>query len=187
MAEKDKLLNEQQETLSKVQQAHDNATRRLLWEQKNSLKQLAEAHKREMDKLQRKLTDTERRTMDAVENEVEKVLHEFEIEEHSHILKVEKLERSHKNQISVMARDQKQQIRVLKSRQYDETKRFSCRPCSESDPGLVTLRQTGGLGGSSRRVPAILDAAWSPDLIPADKTKVQVYVSSICSKISVKF
>ncbi|GAB5588022.1 Dipeptidyl-peptidase 5 [Umbelopsis nana] len=159
MAEKDKLLQEQQEALSL------------------SHAQLTEAHKREMEKLQAKLVEAERRTIDAVDSEIEQVLHEFEIAEHSHILKVEELERSHKNQISMMAQDQKQQLRVLKSKQHDDTKRLSWRPCSENDPGLVTLRRTGGPGGhggASRRVPALLDEPRSLDPTPKDRTKFDV-------------
>ncbi|KAI9283972.1 SH3-binding, glutamic acid-rich protein-domain-containing protein [Umbelopsis sp. AD052] len=186
IAEKDKLLQEQHDILSKLQQSHDSATSKLLREQKQSLSQLEEYHKREMEKLQSKLTDAEKRTVDVVDSEVEKVLHEFELAEHSHTMKVEELERSHKNQISMMARDQKQQLRVLKSRQHDETKRISWRPSSGIDQGIVTLRSTGGPGGSCRRVPTMIDEPRSPDLTPRDKKKVQVYVSSICSNLTIK-
>jgi hypothetical protein len=185
IAEKDKLLQEQQDILAKLQQSHENATTKLLREQKQSLRQLEENHKREMEQLQAKLADVEKRNIDVVDNEVEKVLHEFEIAEHSHHLKVEELERSHKNQMSMMARDQKQQLRVLKSRQHYETKRLSWRPASTNDQAVVILRRTGGPGGSFRRVPAMIDEPRSPDLTPRDKTKVQVYVSSICSNLSV--
>lgn len=185
IAEKDKLLQEQQDILLKLQQSHESATSKLLREQKQSLSQLEEVHKREMDKLKAKLVDAEKRTVDVVDSEVEKVLHEFELAEHSHNMKVEELERSHKNQISMMARDQKQQLRVLKSRQHDETKRLSWRPTSGHDQAVVTLRSAGGMGGSCRRVPTMIDEPRSPDLTPRDKTKVQIYVSSICSNLTV--
>ncbi|KAG2178924.1 hypothetical protein INT43_001771 [Umbelopsis isabellina] len=186
MAEKDKLLQEQQQELEKVRLAHDNATRRLERDQKQSVQKLKELHTQEMENLQLKLVDAEERAMSAVDSEVEKVLQEFEQVEHSHNMRIEELERSHKNQMSLMARDQKQQLRYLKSKQHDETKRLSWRPSSGAEQSMVTLRRTGGPGGSSRRVPALLEDARGPELTPQDKTKVQVYVSSICSNVAIK-
>lgn len=186
MAEKDKLLQEQQQELENVRLTHDSATRRLERDQKQSLQKLKELHTQEMENLQLKLVDAEERAMSAVDSEVEKVLQEFEQVEHSHNMRVEELERSHKNQMSLMARDQKQQLRFLKSKQHDETKRLSWRPSSGAEQSMVTLRRTGGPGGSSRRVPALLEDARGPELTPQDKSKVQVYVSSVCSNVTVR-
>jgi hypothetical protein len=185
MAEKDKLLQEQQEELEKVKIFHENATERLERNQKQSLAKLKELHMQEMEKLQLKLIDVEERAKSAVDNEVEKVLQEFEQAEYTHSMRIEELERSHKNQKSLMARDQKQQLRFLKNKQHDETKRLSWRPSSGAEQSMVTLRRTGGPGGSSRRVPALLEDARGPDLTPQDKSKVQVYVSSVCSNVTV--
>ncbi|KAG1460011.1 hypothetical protein G6F56_006042 [Rhizopus delemar] len=161
MAEKDK-------SLEKLKQSHENSVRSLEQSQTQNLNKLQLKYEKDMSLLNNRLHQAESQAKTTVDDEVSKILYEFEQYEHSHTAEVAHLQQAHQEQISVMKKGQQSEIQQLNGDKTVATK----------------LRKTGG-PSSKFKWPAP-EASQSADLSPRDPKEIHVYTSSISNSIKLK-
>ncbi|RCI02704.1 hypothetical protein CU098_008332 [Rhizopus stolonifer] len=113
IAEKDKALLQHQKSLDQLKLAHENDTKTLEQEQMHNLKKLELKHQYAIDALTKRLKQAENQAKSHVNDELDKILVEFEQSQHSHSVELASLQQSHQEQLSVMKRDQQQEIKNL--------------------------------------------------------------------------
>ncbi|KAG0744842.1 hypothetical protein G6F57_003915 [Rhizopus arrhizus] len=163
MAEKDK-------SLEKLKQSHESAIRNLEQSQAQNLNKLQLRYEKDVSLLNQRLNQAESQAKTTVDDEVSKILYEFEQYEHNHSIEVAHLQQSHQEQISVMRQGQQSEIQQLSG---------------ENSKILVPkLRKTGG-PSSKFKWPAP-EASQSVDLSPRDPKEVHIYTSSISNNPKLK-
>ncbi|KAG1052476.1 hypothetical protein G6F43_005394 [Rhizopus delemar] len=160
MAEKDKKLE-------KLKKSHDTAIRSLEQTQVQNLNQLQLKYDKDVSLLKERLKQAENQAKSTMDDEVSKILYEFEQYEHNHSIQVAHLQQTYQEQISVMKKGQQSELQ-----QYDKN--------------IITpkLRKTGG-PSSKFKWPAP-EASQSVDLTPRDPKEVHIYTSSISTNPKLK-
>ncbi|KAG0171423.1 hypothetical protein DFQ28_004940 [Apophysomyces sp. BC1034] len=174
MAEKDRVLVEQEKSLGELKGTHDRAMKTLQREQAQTLEAFQERHERDMKQLRERLGHAEKRAKSDMNDEVERLLQEFEQSEHSHSVQVADLQKSHREQVSVMKRGQQAEL-----------KQWMGNSEAADDKPKVSLRKTGG-PGSKMRWPITAMQDKSPEVVPRDPSVVQVYMSSVSTNSAIK-
>ncbi|KAG1446392.1 hypothetical protein G6F56_009584 [Rhizopus delemar] len=161
MAEKDKKLE-------KLKQSHETAIGNLERNQTENLNKLQLKYDKDISLLNERLRLAEGQAKNTMDDEVSKILYEFEQYEHNHSLEVATLQQEHQEQISVMKQGQQSELQQL------------------SDKNMVTpkLRKTGG-PGSKFKWPAP-EISVSVDLSPRDLKEIHIYTSSISANPKLK-
>ncbi|CEG84489.1 hypothetical protein RMATCC62417_18285 [Rhizopus microsporus] len=162
MAEKDKKLE-------KLKKNHESAIRELESAQAQNLNKLQLKYDKDIALLNQRLKQAENQAKSNMDDEVSKILHEFEQYEHYHSLQVAHLQQTYQEQISAMKQGQQSELQQL-----------------SSDKSIVSpkLRKTGG-PGTKFRWPAP-EASQSVELHPRDPKEIHVYTSSISTNSKLK-
>ncbi|KAF7728164.1 SH3 domain binding glutamic acid-rich protein-like [Apophysomyces ossiformis] len=174
MAEKDRALVQHQKSLSDLKGAHDRAIKTLQREQTQTLEEVQARHERDMQQLRERLGEAEKRAKSDMNDEVERLLQEFEQSEHTHSVQMADLQKSHREQMTMMRRGQQAEI-----------KQWMGQSDKQDDKFKVTLRSTGG-PGSKVRWPIAAMKDKTPEVVPRDPALVQVYMSSVSTNSSIK-
>ncbi|KAI8390809.1 SH3-binding, glutamic acid-rich protein-domain-containing protein [Radiomyces spectabilis] len=187
LAEKDRLLKEQQDALEQLQDTHTEEMRKLKTSQTSSILTLKQRHKRDMDELQQRLSETEKKMQNEpgvrLDDEIERILHEFEQAEHDHTVQIENLQQSHENELSDLQENHVAQISQLKKAQDQKRQGWTSRYLpteAVSWPApqpLSRLRKTQTATQPKKALK--MTDEYAPILIPLDNKKVQVYFSSV--------
>ncbi|KAI7901114.1 uncharacterized protein BX663DRAFT_514982 [Cokeromyces recurvatus] len=113
IAEKDKVLQEHEKLLKELKGTHENATRALEQEHLHNLNQLQLKYQRQTNELSKRLKQAESQAKSNVNNELDKILVEFEQSQHNHSVQVASLKQSYQKRVSVMLQGQQAEIRSL--------------------------------------------------------------------------
>lgn len=206
LAEKDLLLKEQKESLELLQEDHSEEVRKLKTAQTSSILTLKKKHKQDKEQLETELEQTKLEaetnpasTMD-IDEHMERILHEFEQAEHSHIVQIKDLEESHQSELDSLQDNQQAQVNKLKRTQnlnrdvwterYLPTNAVSWPVPKGSS--IAKLRPTPSLVESKSktllRVLGNMPGYQNPEpvLTPLDPTKVQIYYSSVSANSVIK-
>ncbi|KAI7870427.1 hypothetical protein BDF14DRAFT_1774199 [Spinellus fusiger] len=167
MAEKDQTIIQHQKTLQDIKASHGHAMNTLEREQKQTIASLEKRHADDIEKLRDRLNVTEKHAKNNMNDEVEKLLQEFEQSEHNHSVQLAHLQKSHQEQVSILKQDQQAELRDLLEAPKDET---SHKPVIASK-----LKWSGML---QKEAPL--------NLTPRDPSLVQVYVSSVSNNRTIK-
>ncbi|ORZ25543.1 hypothetical protein BCR42DRAFT_400384 [Absidia repens] len=111
IAEKDRELVEHQQSLSDIKVSHQQAIRTLERNLQTSMTDLKAHHEEDLKQLKQRLGLAEKRAKSDMNDEVEKLLREFEQSEHDHTQQMAHLQQSHREQLTVMKKDQQAEIR----------------------------------------------------------------------------
>lgn len=158
IAEKDRELVQQQQSLSDLKQTQERAIRNLERQQQQMIQEIELKHERDTRQLKERLENAEKRAKSDMNTEVEKLLQEFEQSEHDHSVQLASLHKSHQEQMSAMRQGQQQELMKL------------------------TLRKTGGPNKVIRWPVMQHDI----ELVPRDPACVQLYVSSVSANPTIK-
>ncbi|CDS06130.1 hypothetical protein LRAMOSA08658 [Lichtheimia ramosa] len=201
LAEKDALLSEQKKALDHLQEMHEEQVRSLKTEQSSSILSLKQRHKEDMSNLQARLKEAETKLKNSsnaemMEDEIERILKEFEQAEHTHAVQIESLEQSHQSELSDMQQNHATQIKNLRKQQDQNQKKWTTRYLpteAVSWPApqpLSKLRKTNGPNARPSAATRIASAAQRDDnepvLTPLDTKKVQVYISTVSGNAVIK-
>ncbi|KAI9300146.1 hypothetical protein BJ944DRAFT_244475 [Cunninghamella echinulata] len=212
IAEKDRELVLHQQSLMDLKKQHQQAMKTLEQNQSQALGQLTTRHEHDLQQLKQRLVEAEKRAKNDMNNEVEKLLREFEQSEHDHSQQVAYLQKSHREQLSSMKQDQQKEIRqhiqkrnsIIITNNHPLPSSFSSNPPSshytkQSSPSLSSstnnsnattivapLRKTGGPGSKVFRWPTMPSLDDQPDLLPKNPHAIHVYVSSVSANSTVK-
>lgn len=162
MAEKDL---QHQQSLSELRAAQEKAIQALERKQAQTLQELQQKHEKEAKLLRERLESAEKRAKSSMNDEVEKLLREFEQSQHNHQVQIADLQKSHQEQMSAMRQGQQDELRRAAQ--------------------VVQLRKTGGPGTSTLR-------CWPPvpdqqvEITPRDPSLVQLYISSVSANPTIK-
>jgi hypothetical protein len=175
MAEKDRALIEREEALKNLKRNHDNAIKALERTQKESLENIQTEHSKDLDTISQRLKLAEKQKKTVINDEVERILQEFEQSEHDHSVQLENLQMSYQEQINVMKKGQQNELKSLMS--------------NKSNPQMavdLNLRKTGG-PSTKLRWPAMSPPTISlPELRPRNPKEVHVYISSVSGNQTIK-
>lgn len=202
LAEKDALLSEQKKALDHLQEMHEEQVRSLKTEQSSSILSLKQRHKEDMSNLQARLKEAETKLKNSsnaemMEDEIERILKEFEQAEHTHAVQIENMEQSHQSELSDMQQNHATQIKNLRKQQDQNQKKWTTRYLpteAVSWPApqpLSKLRKTNGPNARPSAATRIASAAQRDDnepvLTPLDTKKVQVYISTVSGNAVVSY
>ncbi|KAI8875858.1 hypothetical protein K501DRAFT_142577, partial [Backusella circina FSU 941] len=175
IAEKDRELVEREEALKNLKRNHDNAVKALERNQKENLENLQAEHTKDLDTLSQRLKLAEKQKKTVINDEVERILQEFEQSEHNHSVQVANLQMSYQEQINVMRKGQQ-----------NELKSFMSNKSSPQAAMDLKLRKTGG-PSTKLRWPAMSPPTISlPELRPRNSKEVHVYISSVSGNQTIK-
>ncbi|KAI9015771.1 hypothetical protein CLU79DRAFT_331674 [Phycomyces nitens] len=167
MAEKDRVLVQHQKTLQEIKTSHNSAIISLEREQKNTIASLEKRHANDLAQLRERLSSTEKHAKNNMNDEVEKLLQEFEQSEHNHSVQLAHLQKSHQEQVSILKQDQQAELRDLLDVPKDEPVRKPVVTSKLKWPGML-----------QKEVPL--------NLTPRDPALVQIYVSSVSTNSTIK-
>lgn len=190
LAEKDRLLEQHSKALSELQAQHDNAFSVLQQQQVQQAVDIKDQHLNEMRILKARLEKAERGRNATVDDELERLLHEFEQAEHAHTVELANMEQSHYDQLSDLRQTQQAQLQGLKNSQSQGPKRPTWRETQmpteavswPAPQPLSILRKTGG---PRQREGKPTQHDNELDIYPQDHKKVQVYISSVSGNVNV--
>ncbi|CEP10197.1 hypothetical protein [Parasitella parasitica] len=206
LAEKDILLKEQKEALDALVGNHEDEVRKLKTLQTEKILALKQKHKQDKMDLEKQVEETrieaENNPAAAVDlnEQLERMLHEFEQTEHTHAVQIQDLEQSHESELNHLQNDQKAQLNKLKRNQDITRDSWTTRflptdavswPKPDS-ANVSKLRPTFSLVESKSktllRVLGNMPAYQKPEpvLTPLDPKKVQVYYSSVSGNAVIK-
>ncbi|KAI8584743.1 hypothetical protein K450DRAFT_217813 [Umbelopsis ramanniana AG] len=187
LAQKDKLLEQHAQALQELQAQHEAAFGDLQKKQEEQAYNIKDQHTNEMRELKERLTKAELGRNATVDDELERLLHEFEEAEHAHTVELANLEQSHHSQLSNLRESQQAQLQGLKNSQFPKNSNWRLMPTDAvswpAPQPLSILRKTGGPRQRERKVVADDDG---PDVYPQDPKKVQVYISSVSGNVNIK-
>ncbi|KAF7726909.1 hypothetical protein EC973_008204 [Apophysomyces ossiformis] len=172
MAEKDRVLEQHQESLSELKKSHHNAIHALERKQRQTLEDLQSRHEKDLDLLRQRLNNAEKQAKNNMNDEVEKLLHEFEQSEHEHSVQLASLQKSHQEQLSVLRTGQQAELRDLEN-------------ANSHGATTMKLRKTSSGPNKLMRWPAIMKDQ-TPELHPRDPRQVQIYISSVSANQTIK-
>lgn len=196
LAEKDQLLQEQQKAIDELENNHQEELRKLKTAQSFSILALKKKHKEDKLQLEKQLEEARKEaeqdpTADSINEHLEKILQEFEQQEHTHAVQIQDLEESHQHELDNLENHQKDQMNKLKKTQGQKRETWTERylpteAVSWPHPAnVVKLRPTPTLVESKSktllRVLGSLPEYQKPEpiLTPLDPKKVQIYYSSV--------
>ncbi|CAM0140566.1 hypothetical protein VKS41_006585 [Umbelopsis sp. WA50703] len=188
LAEKDRLLEERSQALLQLQTQHDSAVSELQQKQAQQADEIKDHHMLEMQQLKERLQKAEKSRNTTVDDELERLLHEFEQAEHAHTVELADMEKSHHNQLSDLQQSHQAQIQGLTSTPSRNAKstwrQLPTEAVSWPAPQpLSILRKTGGPRGRERKATSD-DTEF--DVYPEDNKKVQIYLSSVSGNVNIK-
>ncbi|KAG0740083.1 hypothetical protein G6F62_005374 [Rhizopus arrhizus] len=203
LAEKDQLLKEQQVAIQSLEENHEEELRKLKTAQSFSILALKKKHKDDKLELERQLEETRKEAEknpaeDAINDHLEKILQEFEQQEHTFAVQIQDLEQSHQSELDHLQNNQKDQMNQLKKSQGQNRESWTERylptqAVSWPKPNnLPKLRPTPSLVESKSktllRVLGNLPDYQKPEpiLTPLDPKKVQIYYSSVSANSVIK-
>ncbi|KAI9312009.1 SH3-binding, glutamic acid-rich protein-domain-containing protein [Dichotomocladium elegans] len=200
LAEKDQLLREQAAALEQMHLSHDEEIRKLKTGQTVNILALKQRHKQDMAKLQTRLQEAETKLKSSsneelMEDEIERILREFEAAEHSHQAQIQSLEQSHQSELTDLKQNQAEQVLNLRKQQDQTQKKWTSRflPTEAvswpAPQPLSVLRKTNGPStrtSASQRIAAAASDEYAPILIPSDTKKVHVYISTVSGNPVIK-
>ncbi|KAI7861029.1 SH3-binding, glutamic acid-rich protein-domain-containing protein [Circinella umbellata] len=200
MAEKEKLLAEQKQASDILQESHEDELRKLKTGQTGSILTLKQRHKKDMLELQTRLEEAETKVKNnsnanMMDDEIERILHEFEQAEHSHAVQIETMQQSHQSELTDLQQDHVAQLRSLKKVQDQSREGWTSRylpTAAVSWPAprpMSVLKKTNGPRPTQSPSQRIMNAAKDdsgPILIPLDTKKVQVYISTVSGNAVIK-
>lgn len=192
-------MKEQKAALDSLTEGHQEEVRKLKTAQTGSILALKKKHKEDRLQLEKELEEAkleaEKNPASAadIDEQMERILQEFEQAEHTHAVQIQDLEQSHQSEMNNLENNQKAQVNKLKRTQNltrdSWTERYlpteavswpapnsSAIPKLRPTPSLVEsksktlLRVLGNMPGYQKPEPV---------LIPLDPKKVQVYYSSV--------
>lgn len=154
---------------------------------------LKQRHKEDMAGLQERLAEAEKKLAqnpDNMNEEIERILKEFEQAEHTHAVQIQDLQQSHESELSNLQQNHVAQMQNLrkaqdKTRQGWTSRYLPTEAVSWPAPQpLSILRKTNGpaprKSASKKIMAAAADAQNDgPVLIPLDNKKVQIYISTV--------
>lgn len=184
MAEKDRELVQHQKSLSQLKQSQERALQALERKQAETIQTLKMQHQSDTEKLRERLEHAEKRAKSEMNDEVEKLLQEFEQSEHAHSVELANLAQSHREQVTKMRQGQKAELRnhmkrasmILEDAQVPDLPSAKVMPLRKS---------TGGVNKSIRWPVAALQQN-AIELNPRDPGCVQVYVSGVSGNATIK-
>ncbi|KAG1042874.1 hypothetical protein G6F46_011428 [Rhizopus delemar] len=203
LAEKDQLLKEQQVAIQSLEENHEEELRKLKTAQSSSILALKKKHKDDKLELERQLEETRKAAEknpaeEAINDHLEKILQEFEQQEHTFAVQIQDLEQSHQSELDHLQNNQKDQMNQLKKSQGQNRESWTERylptqAVSWPKPNnLPKLRPTPSLVESKSktllRVLGNLPEYQKPEpiLTPLDPKKVQIYYSSVSANSVIK-
>ncbi|ORZ00593.1 hypothetical protein BCR43DRAFT_485484 [Syncephalastrum racemosum] len=148
-------------------------------------------HQQDMEDLKQRLAEAEAKAKESAkgamnDEEIERILEEFEQAQHTHAVQIEHMQQSHESELSSMQQDHVAQLTSLKKAQNQTRQGWTSRylpteAVSWPAPQQVSLRKTTG-----PKKTLSSSAAAATDLTPKDVSTVQVYVSSVSANASLK-
>ncbi|KAI8096580.1 uncharacterized protein BX664DRAFT_355928 [Halteromyces radiatus] len=203
IAEKDRELIEHQQSLSEIKSSHQQAIRTLERNQQSSMAELKSRHEKDLAQLKQRLGLAEKRAKSDMNDEVEKLLREFEQSEHDHTQQMAHLQKSHREQLTVMKKDQQAEIRhhiqkrnsiilLNNNSNNDQMNELAMNPLpnmninNQTNTTPTPLRKTGGPAGKVLRWPTMSTFHDQPELMPKDPHAIHVYISSVSANSTVK-
>ncbi|KAG2186806.1 hypothetical protein INT44_003032, partial [Umbelopsis vinacea] len=187
LAQKDKLLEQHAQALRELQAQHESTFGDLQKKQEQQALDIKDQHTTEMRELKERLAKAERGRNATVDDELERLLHEFEEAEHAHTVELANLEQSHHSQLSNLRESQQAQLQGLKNSQSPKNSNWRVMPTDAvswpAPQPLSILRKTGG---PRQREPKANTQDVGPDVHPQDPKKVQVYISSVSGNVNIK-
>ncbi|CAO3636193.1 unnamed protein product [Cunninghamella blakesleeana] len=202
IAEKERLLKEQEESITALREVHGEDVRKLKTLQSGNILKIKQQHKQELTELQKQLEEVEKtkneqklsgeevakQQQEYLDNELEKILSAFEEAQHNHTVELQNLEQSHQSALSDLQQDHANQLKSLGASQgYVSTKYIPTQAISWPAPQpLSMLRKTSGPNPRQNRVLLASRSNDEPILIPMDTKKVQIYISSVSGNPMIK-
>ncbi|KAI8647935.1 hypothetical protein BD408DRAFT_408017 [Parasitella parasitica] len=206
LAEKDILLKEQKEAQDALAGNHEDEVRKLKTLQTEKILALKQKHKQDKMNLEKQVEEArieaEKNPAAAVDidEQLERILYEFEQAEHTHAVQIQDLEQSHESELNHLQNDQKAQLSKLKrnqdiTRDSWRTRYLPTDAVSWPKPDSVNvskLRPTFSLVESKSktllRVLGNMPAYQKPEpvITPLDPKKVQIYYSSVSGNAVIK-
>ncbi|KAI7876026.1 hypothetical protein K492DRAFT_210607 [Lichtheimia hyalospora FSU 10163] len=182
--EKKQLLQEYQTTLKEMQDAHQNEISKLQADQIKNILLLKQRHANEMADMKARLNQVESKLKNndgneqKMEEQLERVLKEFEQVEHAHPVKHDDNNLQHGDKTAQQQMNRKQQ--------QPWTSRFlPTEAVSWPAPQPLSILRKTNNAYSQHMKSSTHDEAL-PDLIPSDNTKIQLYISSVSGSPLVK-
>lgn len=171
--------------------SHQQAIRTLERNLQTSMTELKQHHEQDLLQLKQRLGHAERRAKSDMNDEVEKLLREFEQSEHDHTQQLAHLQQSHREQLTVMKQDQQAEIRhhIQKRNSVilpDTATTATATAATTATTLVAPLRKTGGPASKVLRWPAMGTLNDQPELTPKDPHAIHIYVSSVSSNPTIK-
>ncbi|KAL0075952.1 hypothetical protein J3Q64DRAFT_1773493 [Phycomyces blakesleeanus] len=200
MAEKDRVLVQHQKTLQEIKTSHSHAINSLEREQKNTIASLEKRHATDLAQLRERLSSTEKHAKNNMNDEVEKLLQEFEQSEHNHSVQLAHLQKSHQEQVSSLKQDQQAELRDLldvpnantnsshshSHSHHHNSKLNDSRSNEKSNERERDEPVRKPVVTSKLKWPGMLQKEVPLNLTPRDPALVQVYVSSVSTNSTIK-
>ncbi|KAI8989497.1 hypothetical protein BDB01DRAFT_848668 [Pilobolus umbonatus] len=172
--EKDEELIQHEKSLLNLKRSHEYAVRDLKNKHEEHMEKLKIEQNKHLDILNKKMKSIEQKTKSNIDDEVNKILTEFEQSEHNHMIEVANLQQSYKNQVSVMKKGQQAELQHLLGNIHDD----------ETKATAPQLRKTGGPNNKVRW--PVISHEILPDLRPQNPHEIHVYVSSVSKNNNIK-
>lgn len=187
MAEKDRVLVQHQQSLNDLKQSQEKAMKALERKQAQTIQELQLKHERDLKQLRERLENAEKRAKSDMNDEVEKLLREFEQSEHEHSVQLAHLQKSHQEQRSAMKQGQQKELQNHIKRQSMILGQASAPAAvpETTTPPVRTLRKTGG-PASNKVIRWPVENMAALELVPKDPALVQLYITSVSANPSIK-
>ncbi|ORX47733.1 hypothetical protein DM01DRAFT_1338957 [Hesseltinella vesiculosa] len=188
LAEKEALLKEKEAALTQLQESHNSSLLDLKSKQALDTQSLKLQHQQdilelhdqmEQLKAQGNTGDLSKQQQEYLETELEKVLNAFEQTEHDHAAELQDMQQSHQSALSKLEQTHVHELKSFGANQGAISTRYlPVQAVSWPAPQpLSILRKTPG--------PRITKST-TGSVLPADKSLVQIYVSSVSGNPTVK-
>ncbi|KAI8885951.1 hypothetical protein K501DRAFT_283994 [Backusella circina FSU 941] len=199
LAEKDKLLTEQKAALESLEEGHKDEVFKLKTNQAESVIALKKKHKQDKLEMEAKMEETKKAAQvnPDINDHLERILHEFEQQEHSFAVEIKDLEQSHQSELDHLQDDQEKEVKKLQRTQDLSKDNWTARylptdavswPAPRNAPKLKPTPLVESKSKTLLRVLGNMPANKKPEpvLTPLDTKKVQVYYSSVSSLQKIK-
>jgi hypothetical protein len=203
LAEKNQLLKEQKTALDSLQENHRQELMELKATQTESIAALQRKHQQDKIEMETILEETQKEAAKnprkEVEEQLERILQDFEQAEHTFTVKIKDLEQSHQSELDHLEDDQKAQMKKLKSSQNMSRNSWTERylptdavswPQPHHNPKLKPVAPVSLVESKSKTLMRVLGNTTTksqPVLTPIDNTKVQIYYSSVSTSVTVSY
>ncbi|KAL0078850.1 SH3-binding, glutamic acid-rich protein-domain-containing protein [Phycomyces blakesleeanus] len=188
--EKERLMAVQKEEFEKLDEEHMDEIRKLKTSKNTSIIAIKLRHKKDMSDLQKRLAEAENAVSAdpaaQLNDEIERILNEFEQAEHNHTAEIKSLEETHQSELENLEVNHVSKLRSFKNTNANGwTSRFlPTEAVSWPKPStLPPLRKTTG---PTTKPKFIVSGTSGPILLPLDNKKIQVYYSSVSGNPVIK-